>query len=80
MFKIAIDFRKNEETHIDKLKNKGFSIGKNTDKSIWVFDIKYIYSLVAPSDKYITQLTLESKNKTYSIDIKDIEYFELQAK
>lgn len=79
MIKIAIDFRRNEEKHIDKLKSKGFSIGKNTDKSIWVFDIKYIYSLVAPNDSYITQLTLESKKDSYSIDIKDIEYFEIHT-
>lgn len=79
MIKVAIDFKKDAEKHIEKLKNKGFTIGKINNKSIWVFDINYIYCLVAPTNDLITKLELEGKNKTYSIDIKDMEYFEIHS-
>jgi hypothetical protein len=77
---LLIDFKKKEEKHIEELKSKGFNV-KRYNVGVYIYDLKNIYCLVAPTNDLITQLTLvKNKRNKYSIDIRDMEYFEIQAK
>ena len=78
MFKVAIDFKNNKESYIENLKNRGFEISENSFGSIWIYNIRVVYSrekkLVIEAKSY-EKKTMSS----YEIALEDMTYFEIHG-
>lgn len=73
--KIAITFKYNVEDYKIALKKRNFNIVDSSFKNVlWVYDLRYVYT------NYNNELVIEDKRiESYTIDLEDIEYYEIYS-
>ena len=73
--KIAITFKYNVEDYKIALEKRKFGVGNSSnEKTLWVYDLRYIYT------NFNNELVIENKEiENYKIDLKDIEYYEIHS-
>jgi len=74
--KIAITFKGTMiEDYKIALKKRNFNVGDSSFKNVlWVYDLRYVYT------NYNNELVIENKKiESYTIDLEDIEYYEIYS-